>query len=129
MPILINIAREKGVSAYIGEGKNQWSAVHRLDAAHLFKLALEKGFSGAKFHGVAEEGIPFRQIAEVIGRHLNLPVLSLKSEDAASHFTWFAHFAAVDASTSSQRTKEELEWKPSQIGLIADISQAYYYKQ
>jgi len=128
VPMLINIAREKGVSAYIGDGLNRWPAVHRLDAAHLFRLALEHGSARAYYHGVAEEGVPFRQIAEVIGRRLNIPVVSKTSEEAAAHFTWFAHFAALDVPASSKQTQEKLGWRPTQPGLIADIDRPSYFK-
>ncbi len=128
VPILINTAREKGVSAYIGEGANRWPAVHRLDAAHLFRLAVEKGVRQAYYHGVAEEGIKFREIAEVIGRRLNIPVIGKEPYEAASHFTWFAHFAAMDVQASSKRTQEALGWRPIQPGLIADIDRPSYFK-
>ena len=128
VPTLINMAREKGVSAYIGEGLNRWPAVHRLDAAHLFRLALEKGAARAHYHGVAEEGVVFRQIAEVIGRRLNVPVVSKTAEEAAAHFTWFVHFAAIDVLASSKQTQEKLGWRPIQPGLIADIDRETYFK-
>src|SRR5215813_6442660 len=102
-PHPIDFAREKGVSAYVGDGLNRWLAVHRLDAAHLYRLALEKGSAGARYHGVAEEGVPFRDIAGVIGRRLNVPVVSKARGEAAEHFGWFAHFAALDNPASSQR--------------------------
>src|SRR4029077_11719236 len=121
VPILINMAREKRVSAYIGEGLNRWPAMHRLDAAHLFRLALEKGAPRAYYHGVAEEGVPFREIASVIGRLLNLSVVSKSPEEAANHFGWFAHFAALDCPASSVQTRERLGWRPTQPSLLPDI--------
>jgi nucleoside-diphosphate-sugar epimerase len=128
VPNLINIAREKGASAYIGQGLNRWPAVHRLDAARLFRLAFEKRAEGATYHGVAEEGVPFRQIAEVIGRHLNVPVVSKSSEEANKHFDWFAHFAGLDNPTSSERTRQVLGWQPKQPGLISDIDRPLYFE-
>jgi nucleoside-diphosphate-sugar epimerase len=129
VPTLINIAREKGVSAYVGDGTNRWSAVHRLDAAHLFRLALEKkATAGTRFHGVAEEGVAFRDIAEVIGRRLNVPVVAKSPEEAANHFGWFAHFAAIDCPASSRRTRELLGWQPKQPGLIADLDRPRYFE-
>jgi nucleoside-diphosphate-sugar epimerase len=127
VPILIRLAREKGVAAYVGEGLNRWPAVHRLDAAHLYRLVLEKGWAGARYHGVADEGVPFREIAGVIGRRLNLPVVSKSPEEAAQHFGWFAHFAAIDNPASSQRTRELLGWQPKQPGLIPDLDQPHYF--
>jgi nucleoside-diphosphate-sugar epimerase len=127
VPLLIGIARQKGAAAYVGEGNNRWPAVHRLDAAHLFRLVLEKGTTGVSYHAVAEEGVPFREIAGVIGRRLNLPVVSKKPEEAAEHFGWFAHFAALDNRASSQRTRDELGWQPKQIGLIADLDRPQYF--
>jgi len=128
VPILIGIAREKGVSAYVGDGGNHWPAVHRFDAAHLYRLALEKGATGARYHAVADEGVPFRDIAGVIGRRLNLPVVSKAPEEAAGHFGWFAMFAAVDVRASSQRTRETLGWQPTRPGLIADIDRPSYFE-
>src|SRR6202167_643613 len=101
VPRLISVAREKGVSAFIGDGLNRWPAVHRLDAAHLYRLVLEKGTPGAQYHAVAEEGVPLREIAGVIGRHLNVPVVSKSVEEAADHFGWFALFAGMDLPASS----------------------------
>ena len=128
VPAIINIAREKGVSAYVGDGLNRWPAVHRLDAARLYRLALEKGSAGAKFHGVADEGVPFREIAEVIGRRLNVPVVSKSSEEASNHFSWLGHFVGIDCPASSKRTQEQLGWKPKEIGLIADLEQGRYFE-
>jgi nucleoside-diphosphate-sugar epimerase len=128
VPLLIGIAREKGVSAYVGNGLNRWPAVHRLDAAHLFRLAIENGSAGTRYHGVAEEGAPMRDIAEVIGRRLNVPVVSMAPEEAANHFGWFAHFAAIDNPCSSQRTRELLGWQPKQPGLIADLDRPSYFE-
>jgi nucleoside-diphosphate-sugar epimerase len=125
---LISIAREEGVSAYIGDGLNRWPAVHRLDAAHLYSLALEKGSVGARYHGVADEGVATRDIAEVIGRHLNLPVVSKSREEAADHFGWIARFFGVDSPASSALTQERLGWRPVQPGLIADLNAEHYFE-
>jgi nucleoside-diphosphate-sugar epimerase len=128
VPMLIGFAREKGASAYIGDGMNRWPAVHRLDAAHLFRLALEKNAAGARYHGVADEGVPFREIAAVIGRRLNLPVVAKSAEEAGDHFGWFAHFAALDNPSSSQKTRELLGWQPKQPGLISDLDRPGYFE-
>jgi len=128
VPRLIRIAREKGVSAYIGDGHNRWPAVHRLDAAHLYRLVLEKGSAGDRYHGVADEGVPTREIAEVIGQHLNLPVVSKSCEEAADHFGWIALFFGMDGPASSAQTQGQLGWRPVQPGLIADLDAEHYFE-
>jgi nucleoside-diphosphate-sugar epimerase len=128
VPRLISIAREKGVSAFIGDGLNRWPAVHRLDVARLYRLALEKGSTGATYHGVADEGVPTREIAEVIGRNLNVPVVSKSREEAADHFSWIALFFGIDAPASSALTQERLGWRPVQPGLIADLKAGHYFE-
>jgi nucleoside-diphosphate-sugar epimerase len=127
VPTLINLAREKGVSAYVGDGLNRWTAVHRLDAARLYRLALEKGDAGAKYHGVDEEGIAFRDIAAVIGRRLNVPVVAKTPEEAEQHFGWFARFAALDCPASSTLTQQRLGWHPTHPGLIPDLDRSARY--
>jgi nucleoside-diphosphate-sugar epimerase len=122
---MIAVAREKGISAYVGDGLNRWPAVRRLDAAHLYRLALEKGSAGARYHAVAEEGVPLREIAEAIGRGLHVPVIGQTHEDAAGHFGWLGHFVGADAPASSALTQERLGWRPTtQPGLIADLDHA-----
>jgi len=128
VPRLISIAREKGVSAFIGDGLNRWPAVHRLDAAHLYKLVLEKSSVGARYHAVADGGVPTREIAEAIGRHLNVPVVSKSREEAADHFGWIAHFFGMDSPASSALTQERLGWRPVQPGLIADLNLEHYFE-
>jgi len=128
VPMLIGIAREKGVSAYVGGGLNRWTAVHRLDAAHLYRLALENATGGTRFHGVAEEGIAFKDIAEAIGKQLNIPIVSIAPEDAAGHFGWFAGFASFDCPASSKLTQERLGWQPAQLSLLADLEKGSYFK-
>jgi nucleoside-diphosphate-sugar epimerase len=121
---LINIARAKGVSAYIGEGLNRWGAVHVLDVARLYRLALDKGAAGAKYHAVAEEGVPARDIAEAIGRGLKLPTMSLFAERADEHFGALGHFVGLDLVASSALTQKWLDWHPTQVGLLDDLAHA-----
>ncbi len=123
IPILIGIAREKGVSAYIGEGLNRWPGVHRLDAARLYRLALEQGATEPVYHAAADEGVPFKEIAAVIGRRLGLPV----EERSREHFGWFADFAGADMPASSARTRSLLGWAPTGADLLTDIDQPGYY--
>jgi nucleoside-diphosphate-sugar epimerase len=127
VPILIRIAREKGFAAYIGEGGNHWPAVHRTDAAQVYRRALERGVGGMRYHATAEEGVPFRDIATAIGRGLNVPVRAISPEEASDYFGWFALFAGIDNRASSAWTREVLEWTPSGPGLIADIDHAGYF--
>jgi nucleoside-diphosphate-sugar epimerase len=123
---LVNIARDKGVSGYIDDGSNRWNAVHRLDSARLFCLALEAP-AGSTLHGVAEEGVPIHDIAEVIGRHLDIPVASIPSDDTGGHFAWMAPLLALDAPASSALTRELLGWQPTEVGLIEDLDQGHYF--
>ncbi|MBN8988308.1 MAG: SDR family oxidoreductase [Rhizobiales bacterium] len=127
VPHLIHLAREKGVAAYIGDGSNRWPGVHRLDAARLYRLALEQGVKSGPYHAVDDEGVPFRAITEVIGRRLGVPVVSKTPEEAAGHFGWFARFAGMDIPSSSVRTRSALGWKPEQPGLLADLDQPHYF--
>lgn len=123
---LVRIARNAGVSGYIGAGENRWPAVHRLDAARLFRLALEQAPAGSVLHGVAEEGVPTRAIAERIGRHLSLPVVSVAPEAAADHFGWLAGFFAADIPASSALTRGLLGWQPTQPTLLEDLKLGHY---
>lgn len=128
VPRLVGFAREKGVSAYVGEGRNRWPAVHRLDAARVFRLALEHGAEGGPFHAIAEEGIALKDIAEAIGRGLNIPVVSQSPEEAAEHFSWFARFVSLDCPSSSQRTRSVLGWQPEHPNLLADMQNPAYFE-
>jgi nucleoside-diphosphate-sugar epimerase len=123
---LIALAREKGVSAYVGEGSNRWAAAHVSDVARLYQLALEKHEAGAKYHAVAEEGVPMRDIAETIGHGLKVPVVSLSPEKAAVHFGWLAMFAGADLVASSEKTRKNLGWHPTGPGMLADLQQMDY---
>ena len=129
VPRLISIAREKGASAYIEDGLNRWPAVHRLDAAHLYRLVVEKAPAGvSSYHGIGDEGIATREIAEVIGRQLNVPVVSKSREEASEQFTWLGHFFGMDSPASSHWTQKQLGWKPKQVGLIADLEHGSYFE-
>ena len=127
VPILIGIAREKGVSAFVGDGANRWPGVHRLDAARLFRLAVENAPAGSRWHGVGDEGVPFRDIAEVIGRHLHVPVRSVPSEEADEHFGFLGGLVSVDNPTSNALTRERLGWEPIEPGLLADLDEGHYF--
>jgi nucleoside-diphosphate-sugar epimerase len=127
VPGLIGIARAKGLAAYVGDGSNRWAAVHRLDAARLFRLALESAPAGTRLHAVGDEGVPFRDIAAVIGRHLDLPVTSISREEADSHFGGFALFASMDVPASSAITQQRFGWHPVRPGLIADLDEGHYF--
>jgi nucleoside-diphosphate-sugar epimerase len=126
---LVAIARDKGVAGYIGDGTNHWPAVHRLDAARLFRLALETAPPGSVLHGAAEQGVPLRAVAEAIGRHLDVPVASIAPEDAGEHFGWLAGFLAIDVMASSARTRDLLAWQPAHPGLIDDLEQGHYFRE
>jgi nucleoside-diphosphate-sugar epimerase len=121
---VIAVARKKGVSAYMGDGLNRWPAVHRLDCAHLYRLVLEKGSRRARYHAVAEQGVPVREIAEAIGRGLKVPTVSLSAEQAGEHFGWLGFFVGLDVPASSVLTQEWLGWRPTQTGLMDDLNRA-----
>jgi nucleoside-diphosphate-sugar epimerase len=122
----VKVAREKGVSAYVGEGHDRWPAVHRLACAQLYRLALDQGAAGARYHAVAEEGVPLREIAESLGRGLKIPVVSKSRTEAGEHFGWLAMFAGMDMPASSALTQQRLGWQPTGPGLISDLDQAKY---
>lgn len=128
VPALIGVAREKGVSAYVGDGRNRWPAVHLLDAVRLYRLALEHAPAGLRLHAVADEGIPIREIAGVIARRLNLPIVAKSLEEAEDHFGWLARFVAFDNPTSGAITRQRLGWSPSQPGLIEDLEHGRYFE-
>jgi nucleoside-diphosphate-sugar epimerase len=127
VPMLIDVARRKGIAAFIGDGANRWPAVHRLDAARLFRLALEQAVPGSRLHGVAEEGVTMRSIAEVIGERLDVPVRSVTADEAQAHFDWMAHFVAIDNPASSGFTRDTLGWRPQELGLLPDMRQSGYF--
>jgi nucleoside-diphosphate-sugar epimerase len=127
VPALIGIARAKGLSAYVGEGANRWAAVHRLDAAHLFRLALEAAPAGTRLNAVGDQGVPFRDIAGAIGRHLSVPVTGISPEEAEAHFGLFALFARIDVVASSALTQQRFGWQPTRPGLIADLDEGHYF--
>jgi nucleoside-diphosphate-sugar epimerase len=126
---LVDIARANDVSGFVGDGSNRWPAVHRSDAARLFRLALENAPAGSTLHAIADVGVPTRDIAGVIGQQLDLPVESVAPEDAAAHFTWLADFFAADSPASSAITRELLSWQPTNVGLITDLEQGHYFKR
>ena len=127
-PTLIGIAREKGVSGYVGDGSNRWPAVHTLDAARVYRLALENAAAGSRLHAVADEGVPFRDIAEVIARKLGVASASIAAEDAGEHFSFLAPFVGLDNPTSSELTRRLLAWEPSHPGLIEDLDDGHYFQ-
>ncbi len=128
MAALVGIARDKAVSGYLGDGSNRWPAVHRFDAAPVFRLGLETAPAGSVLHAIADEGVPVRDIAEVIGRHLDVPVVAIAPEDAAAHFSWLAGFIGADSPASSALTRELLGWQPTHPGLIEDLDQGHYFR-
>ena len=127
IPTLIAIARDKGVSGYVGDGSNRWPAGHTLDAAHLYRLALESAPAGSRLHAVGDEGVPFREIAEVIGRRLGVPAVSIPAADAGEHFGFLGALVSIDNPTSSRLTQELLGWKPEHPGLIEDLEEDHYF--
>ncbi|MFB9674251.1 SDR family oxidoreductase [Streptosporangium vulgare] len=126
--VAIGIARAKGVSAYVSDGDPRWPSVHRLDAAHLYRLALEEAPAGARLHAVAEEGVPVRDVAGVIGRRLGVPVTAIPEREAGEHFGWLASFVTLDMPASSALTQKLLNWRPGLPGLIADLNAGHYFK-
>jgi nucleoside-diphosphate-sugar epimerase len=127
VPRLIDIAREKGVAAYPGDGSNRWPAVHRFDAARLFRSALESAPAGSRLHAIGDEGVPVRDIAGTIGRHLTLPVIGIAPEKAFDHFGWLGAFFSIDVPASSALTRDLLGWQPRKPGLLDDLEQGHYF--
>lgn len=127
MAALVGIARERGASGYVGDGANRWPAAHRLDVGRLFRLAVEKAPAGSVLHGAGEEGVAIRDVAEVIGRHLDVPVVSVPPADAAEHFTWLGGFIGMHNPASSTATRELLEWRPAHPGLLEDLDKGHYF--
>ncbi len=127
VPALIGVARRTGFAAYVGDGDNRWPAVHDLDAAHLYLLALESAPAGTRLHGIAEEGVPFREIAEAIGRHLDLPVTRIAPEEATAHFGFLGGLVGLDIPASSTATQELLGWRPIHASLMADLDEGHYF--
>jgi nucleoside-diphosphate-sugar epimerase len=127
VPRVIALAREHGKSAFIGDGSNRWPGVHRLDVARLYRLALERAADYAVYHAIADEGVPFKEIAEVVGRRLDLPVVGVSGDEVGAHFGAFAHFAQIDAAASSAQTREALSWHPREPGLLQDVDSAAYF--
>ncbi|MFF7636666.1 SDR family oxidoreductase [Kitasatospora sp. NPDC008050] len=128
VPSLIGVARAKGVSAYVGDGSNRWPAVHRLDAAHLFRLALEQAPAGSTLHAVADPGVPFRSIAELIGKHLDIPVTAISPDQATGHFGFLGALAALDSPASADLTRTQLAWQPTRSNLLDDLDQGHYFR-
>jgi nucleoside-diphosphate-sugar epimerase len=127
VPSLISLARQKGVSGYVGDGANRWPAGHTLDIAHLYRLALESAPAGSRLHAVGDEGIPFRRIAEAIGHRLNLPTASIPPQDADAHFGFLAPVISLDNPTSSAHTRRLLAWHPTHPGLLDDLNDGHYF--
>ena len=128
IPMIIDMDKQHGAAAYIGDGTNKWPAVHRLDAAKLFRLALEKGEAGSVFHGAGDTGIHTKDIAAAIGKQLNLPVVSKSGDEAAAHFTWMTHFFGMNNPVSNELTKQKLGWKPTHPGLLEDLESGIYFQ-
>ncbi|GAB3317696.1 SDR family oxidoreductase [Larkinella ripae] len=129
IPYLINTARKKGVSAYVGDGSNRWPAVHRLDAARLYRLVLESAVTGSRYNAIGDEGIAVRTIADVIGQHLKLPVVSIAPEEAEAHFDWMSRFIQFDSPATSDQTRQQLGWQPTQPGLLEDLGAGHYFNR